>query len=502
MPRACPLRNAPQETETAGASGDIDNSEENFIDTGFHALATTTVEGEVSSEQQRDNHDSTSTSTTSSRNASGLHSNITAGRARAAESYAGGTVGNAGIHDNDNDNDGEDGQGDLEVEEEEDFGEVELVVTQDGGVVPVTSAVETKPAAVDLSAGTTAALVTASATPGGKRGARCKTRESAEQGLVRRAVKGKATAVAAVAGVMTVGAADARESSKASSLEMDQPRRKVCEGRVGVDDGAVCAREGVKDEVGGQGGGGVGRGEEEAIVSLAPDVVLTLSDDVLHRTMLFLHPEDILECRAVSSRWEFPGHEAVFEGLCRRTYLAQVCCVCARIGNRRHPLVSSCNCSWQRGTAHLVSKRGTEKQARLLSGSAYTAAAAPWLSRIFSCVVCLVEEKRVKPLGTCFIKVLVGNLLTPRLRTGTCPWTPNLMCYFYHTRNMRVICRLHAGLGDVCFARALRPPLTTAAPFFLRLCQSAKKLLNVQRWRSWQRMFKFRPRLRDTGLYR
>ncbi|CAM9514258.1 unnamed protein product [Scytosiphon promiscuus] len=104
---------------------------------------------------------------------------------------------------------------------------------------------------------------------------------------------------------------------------------------------------------------GIGKGTTK--MPLPPDIVLTLPDDVLHRTMLFLHPEDILECRAVSSRWEFPGDEAVFEGLCRRTYLAQVC-VCA--------------------------------------------------------------------------------------------------------------------------------PL-----------RSAKKLLNVDRWRSWQRMFKFRPRLRDTGLY-
>ncbi|CAN0440506.1 unnamed protein product, partial [Hapterophycus canaliculatus] len=94
--------------------------------------------------------------------------------------------------------------------------------------------------------------------------------------------------------------------------------------------------------------------EEEEEAPLPPDIMLTLPDDVLHRTMLFLHPEDILECRTVSSRWDFPLHEAVFEGLCRRTYLAQ----------------------------------------------------------------------------------------------------------------------------------------------------SAKKLLNVDRWRSWQRMFKFRPRLRDTGLYR
>ncbi|CAM9697819.1 unnamed protein product, partial [Choristocarpus tenellus] len=33
------------------------------------------------------------------------------------------------------------------------------------------------------------------------------------------------------------------------------------------------------------------------------------------------------------------------------------------------------------------------------------------------------------------------------------------------------------------------------------LAQSSKKILNVQRWKSWHQMFKLRPRLRTTGLY-
>ena len=65
-------------------------------------------------------------------------------------------------------------------------------------------------------------------------------------------------------------------------------------------------------------------GKVAAVAPMRRDLMLTLPDDVLHRTMLFLHPEDIFECRAVNSQWSFPQHEAVFEGLCRRTYLAQV----------------------------------------------------------------------------------------------------------------------------------------------------------------------------------
>ena len=110
------------------------------------------------------------------------------------------------------------------------------------------------------------------------------------------------------------------EKKVASTSGSKQRVRNARKG--GVDGGTAGVEERKEEETNGEGGGEDEEGKEET--PLPPDALLTLSDDVLHKTMLFLHPEDIFECRAVSVRWEFPLHEAVFEGLCRRTYLAQV----------------------------------------------------------------------------------------------------------------------------------------------------------------------------------
>ncbi|CAM9544928.1 unnamed protein product [Laminaria digitata] len=228
-------------TPDASAGGEA--NEESFIDAGFHALGTNAVEGEEEDEQL----------------SNAIHNSESGGGSvgTSASAAAGGGGGEAGEEQNE-----------LDVEEDEDFGEVELVVTQDGGIIPVTS--ETGDAA---------------------------------------------------------GGAAVNKEKVASTSGSEHSARNARRGGVGggVDGGAAGVEEG-------KGDGNEGEGEEkeeeeeeegEEETPLPPDALLTLSDDVLHNTMLFLHPEDIFECRAVSSRWEFPLHEAVFEGLCRRTYLAQ-----------------------------------------------------------------------------------------------------------------------------------------------------------------------------------
>lgn len=205
---------------------------------------------------------------------------------------------------------GEEDQDELDVEEDEDFGPVELVVTQDGGIIPVTAAV-VEDAAV---------AAAAAASSAGKRGGQRKTRTGAAgHGPASRAVKGK-DAPAGAAGGAAVTAKEKVASTSESEQSVRNTRREAVGG--GRGDGRATGVEECK------GGGAKGEGEEgereEEETPLPPDALLTLSDDVLHNTMLFLHPEEIFECRAVSSRWEFPFHEAVFEGLCRRTYLAQV----------------------------------------------------------------------------------------------------------------------------------------------------------------------------------
>lgn len=166
-------------------------------------------------------------------------------------------------------------------EEDEDFGNVELVVTKDGGIIPV--------AAVAAVVGDYVAVAVL---------------ESENSQTEGRGVRNDGVGV----GIDEGGGASAGgivRSAVSKGQEMD-------EGEEGEGDA-----EGEEDE------------EEEE--PPPPDIMLTLADDVLHRIMLFLNPEEIFECRAVSSRWDFPGHEAVFEGLCRRTYLAQVCAASAHL---------------------------------------------------------------------------------------------------------------------------------------------------------------------------
>lgn len=199
-----------------------------------------------------------------------------------------------------------------EEEEEEALEELELVVTQDGGIV----------------------ALNAIASAGGEEGsaAPCVATAPRRRAAAARALRNDDNArrvEGSVRGSAAGGVSDVRASLKSSCPRSDEQRRKLVDGRVGDEKRAQVGREptveetcggGQEEEEGDEGGGEEEGGEEP----LPPDIMLTLHDDVLHRTMLFLQPEDIFECRAVTSRWEFPGHEAVFEGLCRRTYLAQV----------------------------------------------------------------------------------------------------------------------------------------------------------------------------------
>lgn len=204
----------------------------------------------------------------------------------------------------------------LEVEEDEDFGDEELVVTQDGGVIPMKFAV----GSVGKGEGQTMAAMTksrprgseGSATPeaggghGRKRGGRRKQRSGTR----------RSGAAAAVAVASTSVPGD-------DQLRKKKIRDERLEAQHGIAIADTVVSGGVTD-AGKREADGDDRGKVAAVAPMRPDLMLTLPDDVLHRTMLFLHPEDIFECRAVNSQWSFPQHEAVFEGLCRRTYLAQV----------------------------------------------------------------------------------------------------------------------------------------------------------------------------------
>ncbi|CAM9548484.1 unnamed protein product [Ectocarpus sp. 4 AP-2014] len=234
---------------TLGGSGREDD-EASFVDTGFHALATNAVEGEEAEGGAVAAADTEASSSCGQ----------PIGRSSAAS--AGATAGDGSTAAQE----GEDG----EVEEEEDYGDVELVVTQDGGVIPVAAgAVGDGPAAAGLAQGTPAEE---------------EEEEKHDHKLAKKAYEGGVRVGVEAEDVGAV--ADAADHVPKNATAMDEEQ-----------------------------------GEE--VTPLPPDIVLTLPDDILHRTMLFLNPEDIFECRAVSSRWSFPGHENVFEGLCRRTYLAQ-----------------------------------------------------------------------------------------------------------------------------------------------------------------------------------
>lgn len=242
-------------------------------------------------------------------------------------------------------------------EDDEELDPVELVITQDGGVVPTVSAAAvaaTEPgspagsgAKVRLRSehGSPCASTTAvgSAAVGADRqgAARCDPGEgkasvgSKVKHRNRKAKRSTGAGDMAVSPGVTGGGGDGARgssgvrSSQAPASGKDSGRALTSVGG-GPKLGVVEMKEGVKGE-GGEVDAGekeIDQGEEqheegEEEKELPPDIVLTLDDDVLHGTMLYLQPEDIVECRAVSSRWEFPLAEPVFEELCRKTYLTQ-----------------------------------------------------------------------------------------------------------------------------------------------------------------------------------
>lgn len=296
-----------QEVDTTGGASDPSGTgkcgeERSFIDAGFHALATDAVEGQeegdaaspsagqkLTSRNADDTNGNGHDRSAMMRSIDGAAAAVAAVAAEAASSgrtthkmSRGGETA-AATGDNANDTQGEigsvRGQGEDEEEDEEDFGSVELVVTQDGGIIPVA-------AATVVGDSSAAGAVLASET---------------SQTMGR--------------GVHNDGVKVAVDGNDGGASAIGNVRSAVTEG------GIMNEEEEDEDD-----------GKEEEETPLPPDIVLTLADDALHRTMLFLHPEEIFECRAVSSRWDFPGHEEVFEGLCRRTYLAQVCLrACGRL---------------------------------------------------------------------------------------------------------------------------------------------------------------------------
>lgn len=241
-----------------------------------------------------------------------------------------------------------------QADDDDEIDSVEFVVTQDGGVVPVVSAaVTTATAAVAMATmpeirwradhGGVDAVAMAAADRRGT--ARCCLSEGGDwgEGMVesvnqrlKRSTVAATSAVRAggatssVPGVVGGGDGGWKGVSDDRAPSFGKGHRRTARpdgdgGKEGID-GKGIEKSGEADDASGVGQasrveGGVEDEEEEE--ELPPDIVLTLEDDVLHAIMLYLHPEDVVECRAVSSRWEFPLGEAVFEGLCRRTYLAQ-----------------------------------------------------------------------------------------------------------------------------------------------------------------------------------
>lgn len=242
-------------------------------------------------------------------------------------------------------------------EDDEELDPLELVITQDGGIVPIVSAAAVaaiepgSPAVAGAKVrlrsehGSPCASTTAvgAVAVGADRqdAARCHPSEGnawAESTVKLRNRKAKRSTGAgdtAVSSGVTGGEGDgARGLSGVRSSQSPGSGKDSCRALTPVGDrpklGVIEIREGVKGKGGevdaGEKEGGQGEEEQEGgedEKELPPDIVLTLDDDVLHGTMLYLQPEDIVECRAVSSRWGFPLAESVYEELCRRTYLTQ-----------------------------------------------------------------------------------------------------------------------------------------------------------------------------------
>ncbi|CAN0428065.1 unnamed protein product, partial [Ectocarpus sp. 8 AP-2014] len=117
------LRESRRDGGPVGVASSLEGSgreedEASFVDTGFHALATNAVEGE---EGEGEAAAAADTEAASSRG-----QQPTGGSSAAA---AGATAGDGSTAAQE--------EKDGEVEEEEDYGDVELVVTQDGGIIPV-----------------------------------------------------------------------------------------------------------------------------------------------------------------------------------------------------------------------------------------------------------------------------------------------------------------------------------------------------------------------------
>lgn len=358
--------------------------EKSFVDVGFHAFATAMVEddddvdGHDNSTPDSEHHQTRSASdipvdicSSGCSSSSAKHASCsTAPRDRGARTRssqlqrkimsAGGQEDEEGGRHNTNgsavkkcspgslNNSQHDSEELEDDDDEDDFGEVELVITEDGGVIPVASAVagenfEPKEAAaallpdsgtrraydVDVAAAAIASDCLGGAPRhrliGGDGGCEEGKREPTLGRGVKRSARASAMAEAKAAsgyggrngdGDAPWGDVVSERAAQATLLEVDHggaiPQEQEDQEGNKIEDAEVEVAE--REEV----------GVEEENKLLPPDIVLTLDDDVLHRTMLYVHPEDVLECRAVSSRWDFPAHEAVYEGLCRRTYLAQV----------------------------------------------------------------------------------------------------------------------------------------------------------------------------------
>eukprot|EP00752_Nemacystus_decipiens_P004508 g4116.t1 len=321
------LRESVQETRPNGgaaapSSADGGGEESSFIDAGFHALGTNAVEGEEAREEGSPAHrpvaggqpQPSPNGINGTPNASSNGNSRSSGHNRSAMMYSADGMAAAAAAEATASSGRRNGEvslgieggsraarqqgGEEEDEDEEDFGEVELVVTQDGGVIPVPAAAAATATAVGAAPSTGAAeSLELKAAPVIKTVGR-DARKDGVRGMARGEKDSTATAAAAATAAPAAGNSWKGATGRAGGGEEGEER--------------ADGQDGEEEEE-----------EEEEEAAPPPDIMLTLADDVLHRVMLFLNPEDIFECRAVNSRWEFPSHEAVFEGLCRRTYLAQ-----------------------------------------------------------------------------------------------------------------------------------------------------------------------------------
>lgn len=334
-----------QEGAAPGASRDRKPraEEKNFVDVGFHAFGIDAVEGgdEIAS-------DNVAPSVVDSSDHHGCPRARPGGAVQNQGALSRGQAKGDGLPSSEKRSQEEEAELDDEMEG---IGEVELVVASDlsVGVVPVASA-DSKGRSDVVQEGSIGKAPRAAATDDGVGSGMASGRpndqgweESKEASPGRRGVRkasreGAPNPLLAMSKGVGAGGACRKRAATANPQTCrggGYPRvrgveaedeRKASEGK-----GEAGKAEGVGDR-GGEGTGEKEMGQEaadgegeQAIAEPPPfDIMLTLDDDALHRIMLFIHPEDVMECRVVSSRWEFPVHEAVFEGFCRRTYMAQV----------------------------------------------------------------------------------------------------------------------------------------------------------------------------------